>query len=54
MIILIIILNLHDQSLNWFAYNARLKSFGSGSTPDPKTLDVGMVVKSCHESMITK
>jgi hypothetical protein len=42
-IILIIILNLHDPSLNRFDYNTK-----------PEVLDMGLVVRSYHKNMIIK
>jgi len=42
-IILIITLNLHDPSLS-----------GSGAIPDLIVLDMGLVARSCHKSMIIK
>jgi hypothetical protein len=40
-IILIIILNLHDLNLSGFGCNTRLRA-----------LDVGLVARSCHKSVI--
>jgi hypothetical protein len=42
-IILIIILNLHDSSLSESGYNT-----------GPKSLECGLVARSCHKSVIIK
>jgi len=30
------------------------KALGLAAIPEPKALDVGLAIKSCHESVITK
>jgi len=45
---------LHDSSLNGFAATPGSRASSLAATQDPGALNVGLVARSCHESVITK